>query len=324
MRASVWLPLLASAGVLCTACPAVIRAAQIRLAWDPPTNNTDGTGLTDLSGYSIHYGTASGVYTVVTNVGNATTSVVATLDEGQTYYFVGRTYSTTRVESSNSVELAWTVKDVTRPVITPPADPTLPASSTGTVALPNLVAETVVTDNVTAAAGIIVRQMPTAGTAVGVGVTTVTIKARDLAGNVAQATVLVTVVDQMPSDAADNQAQPTAALTALHANRAPVVSAGADLTIRVNESADLQGFVTDDSLPENSMIVATWTSVSGPSTVTFVNARAAATLADMSIAGTYVLRLTASDGALTASDEVTVTVLPALPSPPVGVRIRTP
>src|SRR5690606_23298575 len=46
---------------------------------------------------------------------------------------------------------------------------------------------------------------------------------------------------------------------------------------------------------------------------TFTNANALTTTAGFSAAGTYVLRLTAHDGALTASDIVTVTVNPATP-----------
>ena len=52
----------------------------------------------------------------------------------------------------------------------------------------------------------------------------------------------------------------------------------------------------------------TWTKASGPGTVTFANASATDTTATFSDAGTYVLRLTAQDGALSTSDEVTVLV----------------
>ena len=37
-------------------------AAQIKLAWDPPTKYSDDTPLTDLAGYRVYYGTAPGVY----------------------------------------------------------------------------------------------------------------------------------------------------------------------------------------------------------------------------------------------------------------------
>ena len=56
---------------------------------------------------------------------------------------------------------------------------------------------------------------------------------------------------------------------------------------------------------------ATWSKVSGPGTVTFGNANAVDTTATFSAAGTYVLRLSATDSALSAADEVTVTVSPA-------------
>jgi hypothetical protein len=95
-------------------------------------------------------------------------------------------------------------------------------------------------------------------------------------------------------------------------NTAPVVSAGADQTVTLPASASLDGTVTDDGRPNPpGAVTTTWTRVSGPGTVTFGNASAVDTTASFSAAGTYVLRLTASDGALTSADDVTVTVLPA-------------
>ena len=32
------------------------------MAWDTPTTNTDGSPLTDLGGYKLYYGAASGIY----------------------------------------------------------------------------------------------------------------------------------------------------------------------------------------------------------------------------------------------------------------------
>jgi len=95
-------------------------------------------------------------------------------------------------------------------------------------------------------------------------------------------------------------------------NQAPVVSAGPDQTISVTGVATLAGTASDDGLPDPPATVTTlWSVVSGPGTVTFADARAAATTASFSTAGVYVLRLTASDGALTAFDETTITVSPA-------------
>jgi hypothetical protein len=50
--------------------------------------------------------------------------------------------------------------------------------------------------------------------------------------------------------------------------------------------------------------------VSGPGTVTFGDANALSTSASFSIDGTYVLRLTANDNALSTTDDVTITVNP--------------
>ena len=52
--------------------------------------------------------------------------------------------------------------------------------------------------------------------------------------------------------------------------------------------------------------------VSGPGTVTFGNANALSTTASFSTAGTYVLRLRASDSVLATTDDMTVTVNPAV------------
>jgi hypothetical protein len=96
-------------------------------------------------------------------------------------------------------------------------------------------------------------------------------------------------------------------------NHSPAVNAGPDIVITLPASATLDGTVTDDGLPKPLGTVATtWTKLSGPSgTVTFANASAIDTTASFTAAGTYVLRLTASDGALSSSDDVTVVVNPA-------------
>jgi hypothetical protein len=94
------------------------------------------------------------------------------------------------------------------------------------------------------------------------------------------------------------------------ANIAPSVNAGSDQTITLPSSATLNGTVTDDGLPNPpGTVTTTWSKVSGPGAVTFGDANALDTTADFSQSGTYVLRLTADDGELTAIDEVTITVL---------------
>ncbi len=102
----------------------------------------------------------------------------------------------------------------------------------------------------------------------------------------------------------------TITVTAASGNLPPVVDAGANQTITLPAQASLVGSVTDDGLPGPD-VTSLWTVVGGPGTVTFNDATSTATTASFSLAGTYVLRLTATDTELTGFDEVTVTVNPA-------------
>ncbi|MBZ4421853.1 RHS repeat-associated core domain-containing protein [Myxococcus sp. RHSTA-1-4] len=99
------------------------------------------------------------------------------------------------------------------------------------------------------------------------------------------------------------------------ANKPPLVAAGPNLsTVLPQDTVQLQGSVSDDGLPEGSALAVTWTRVSGPGTVTFGDASQPATSAKFSAAGTYVLRLAASDGAFTATSDVSVVVNASVPS----------
>lgn len=98
---------------------ATALAVTVSIAWTAPTTNTDGSTLTDLDGYKIHYGTASGIYTQTIDVGNVTTYEVMGLNEGSTYYFATTAYDTSGNESTYSNEVSKTVSgvDITAPII---------------------------------------------------------------------------------------------------------------------------------------------------------------------------------------------------------------
>lgn len=83
------------------ACSAAVLAANVTLAWDPNTES-------DLAGYKLYYGTASGVYGTVISVGNQTTYTVTGLPAG-TYYFAVTAYNTEGLESGFSNEVSATV-----------------------------------------------------------------------------------------------------------------------------------------------------------------------------------------------------------------------
>lgn len=74
-----------------------------KLSWVPPTENTDGSSLTNLAGYSIHYGRQSTTLSesvLVSNAG-ATTYTLEDLALG-TWYFAVRARNTQGVESDLS------------------------------------------------------------------------------------------------------------------------------------------------------------------------------------------------------------------------------
>ncbi|MEK6280646.1 MAG: PKD domain-containing protein [Acidobacteriota bacterium] len=95
------------------------------------------------------------------------------------------------------------------------------------------------------------------------------------------------------------------------ANQPPLINAGANQTITRPASAELVGTVNDDGQPPGSSVSINWTRASGPGVVTFANAHQGATTVSFSVAGTYLLRLTADDSEYSASDDVTIIVNPA-------------
>jgi VCBS repeat-containing protein len=105
-------------------------------------------------------------------------------------------------------------------------------------------------------------------------------------------------------------------------NLPPSVDAGPDQSITLPDVAILDGTVSDDGIPDPpGAVTSTWSQVSGPGVVTFGDASALDTTASFSNAGSYVLRLTASDGEFTPSDEVIITVEPDPSVPVLEVRV---
>jgi len=85
-------------------------ATSISLAWAAPTQNTDGSVLTNLAGYKIHYGTQSGHYTQTLTLSNAglTRYVLDNLASG-TYFFAITAVTSTGAESDLSGEVSKTI-----------------------------------------------------------------------------------------------------------------------------------------------------------------------------------------------------------------------
>lgn len=101
-------------------------------------------------------------------------------------------------------------------------------------------------------------------------------------------------------------------------NSAPIVSAGSNQTIALPIGATLSGSATDDGLPNPPAgLTYQWNQVSGPAAASIANSTQASTSTSFPVAGVYVFRLTASDGALSGSAEVQVTVNPPVNTAPV-------
>jgi hypothetical protein len=110
-------------------------------------------------------------------------------------------------------------------------------------------------------------------------------------------------------DAAGNQTTSTAISVTVANNQAPAVNAGPDQTATLVAGVTLTGTATDDGLPSGILTVQ-WSMVSGPAPVMFSASQSTTTDVTFTMAGTYVLRLTASDSQLTSTDDVTITVTP--------------
>ena len=81
------------------------------VSWVPPTENTDGSALTDLKGYRIRYGQASNAMSNVVTIPNVgvTSAVIENLGAG-TWYFGVVAYNASAVESALSDVVQKTIK----------------------------------------------------------------------------------------------------------------------------------------------------------------------------------------------------------------------
>ena len=78
------------------------HAAEITLAWDRnPESN--------IAGYKVYYGSESGAYSNVIDIGSYTSCTISGLEAGETYFIVATAYDTSGDESTYSGEIAYTV-----------------------------------------------------------------------------------------------------------------------------------------------------------------------------------------------------------------------
>lgn len=90
-------------------------------------------------------------------------------------------------------------------------------------------------------------------------------------------------------------------------NTAPAVNAGPDQTVILPGAVALNAAAFDDTPPSTGLTYS-WSKISGPGTVTFPAPTALDTTASFMIPGVYTLQLSTSDGSLSGSDQVQITV----------------
>jgi hypothetical protein len=88
-----------------------VASGSATLSWTPPTQNTDGSALTNLAGYRVYWGTSAGNYSssVTLNTAGLTSYVVESLAPG-TYYFAVTALNSGGVESTFSNSATKTIR----------------------------------------------------------------------------------------------------------------------------------------------------------------------------------------------------------------------
>ena len=80
-----------------------VQLGSVTLSWTAPTQNSDGSALSDLAGYKIYYGTSEGIYPhkISIDTSGTTTYVVENLAP-DTYFFVATAVNSKGMESDFS------------------------------------------------------------------------------------------------------------------------------------------------------------------------------------------------------------------------------
>lgn len=87
-----------------------VSTGTATLDWTPPIQNSDGSALTNLAGYTVYYGTSPDSLTESVKVSNPGLSAytLSNLSSG-TWYFSVTAYSLTGIESSRSGVISTTI-----------------------------------------------------------------------------------------------------------------------------------------------------------------------------------------------------------------------
>lgn len=264
----------------------------------------------NIAGYKVYYGTASGNYSQSADVGKVTQATISTLTPGSIYYAAVAAYNTSGKEGAKSSEVSFTASGTST---TPSAKPSVTLTSPTSGATYTAPATVLLSANAAETGGTISYMEFYNGSSRVVTVTSApyTFSLGSLAAG--SYTFTARAYDTLGVSATSSAVAVTVTSGSTAANQAPVCaiaspangstySAPANLTATVTAS-DSDGKIAKVEIYNGSALLTTLTS--SPYTATFTGVPA----------GTYTVKAVAYDdkGASTASAPVTVTVGTAAP-----------
>ena len=99
-----------AAGQSAATNPPPATSGTAELTWTAPTQNEDGTPLTNLAGYKVRYGQSPGALSQVRDIASpATTSVTIEGLSSGTWYFTVASYTNAGVESAPTGAVSKTI-----------------------------------------------------------------------------------------------------------------------------------------------------------------------------------------------------------------------
>jgi hypothetical protein len=296
--------------------PPTVSAGSAQTIQLPVSTVTLGGTATGNGGATI----SSTAWTEISGPATATIANAAGLSTGVSGLTTAGTYVfQLKATDNNGLSGTATVTVSVQAAIPPPnVPPTVGAGSAQTIQLP--VSSVTLSGTATGNGGATITG--TAWTELSGPVTATIVNATGLSTGVSGLTTAGTYVFQLKAtdnNGLSNTATVTVTVQAAAppVNVPPTVSAGSDQTIQLPvNAATLSGTATGNG---GATITGTvWTEVSGPVTATIANAAGLSTgVSGMTIAGSYVFELKATDNnGLSTTDAVTIVVQAAAPPPP--------
>jgi hypothetical protein len=299
-----------------------LSATSVTLAWDPSAS-------TNVAGYVVYYGVATGAYTNFVAAGNATNTTITGLVAGTTYYFAATALDADGLESGYSTEITCTLSLPNQP-------PTLDALA-NLMILENAGLQTVNLTGIGSGAASESQTLTVTASSSNTGLIpnpTVTYTSPSATGSIAftpvtdafgSATITVNVNDGSSTNSSVTR---TFTVTVSPVNHAPTLNALANVAINQNAGLQTVSLTGIASGAANESQTLTVTAASGNTalipnpTVTYTSPNTTGSIAFKPVTnayGTATVTVTVNDGGtsnnvISQSFTVTVNALPTLSS----------